>query len=461
VIRYGIPTVLFVFAGIGLWAVLAGGPTGPGDGARADGDAAAPVAATPGAPFQPGGHPLGLTAGVGAVPHWMVEGLGPELWRDRLAGDVDRLDGVEARWYRHHSSHHPGFDQRSLQDDGFGFADQDALVKGVQATGAELLVVIGRTNGIASCRQMTRLLPAQYLPAAGDEEHAYRDYVHAVVERYDGDGVDDMPGLAAPVRWYQLGNENDLHFRSCAERDRDYATPEQYLKLARWTRQAMAAASDEARLVAGMTFGHVTETETGWTQALVALDDGAILSQVDAVSLHDYSRDPAIQQQQIKALAALVDRRVPIWITETSVPGDPEAAAGWDAERQARAMVELVLGALASGAVERVFWHSLRDGPPVLGNRQWRNFGTNSLYACAQPVIPVRGPPRCGHFEPKPAARTFILLSDVLEGWTRVEALPDGTGWRIERGDKPAVRVEWKSKVDPADGVPLQRVDEE
>ncbi len=445
------PLLAIVAVGAAVWALWA--TIAPPGTTRSVAPAAPDEPAAP-PRWSPSGHPLGVTAGVGAVPQRMLEQMTAREWQERLAGDVADLDAVGARWYRQHSSLHPGFDQRTLEATSHTWADHDTLVQGVQGTGAELLIVIGRTNGIASCRQMPRLLPRTYLPAAGDEERAYREYVAAVVERYDGDGVDDMPGLQRPVRWFQLGNENDLHYRSCQERGRDYASPEDYLLLAGITRQAMAAASEDARLVAGMTYGHVTEPETGWTETLVGLDDGAILDHVDAVSLHDYSRDPAVQRAQIDDLASLIDHRVPIWITETSVPGDPEAAPGWDPERQARAMVELVLGALSTGDVERVFWHSLQDGPPVHDSRQWRNFGTNSLLACAAPVIPVQGPPRCGGFEPKPAARTFTALSDALEGWTAVEALPDGAGWRIERGDAPAVRVVWQD--DAPDGVPIR-----
>jgi hypothetical protein len=38
-------------------------------------------------------------------------------------------------------------------------------------------------------------------------EHYWTDYVKAVVERYDGDGLDDMPGLLQPVRHYILPGE--------------------------------------------------------------------------------------------------------------------------------------------------------------------------------------------------------------------------------------------------------------
>jgi hypothetical protein len=39
------------------------------------------------------------------------------------------------------------------------------------------------------------------------DEAAYLRFLAAVVERYDGDGIDDMPGLTAPIRYWQIHNE--------------------------------------------------------------------------------------------------------------------------------------------------------------------------------------------------------------------------------------------------------------
>lgn len=39
------------------------------------------------------------------------------------------------------------------------------------------------------------------------DEQKYIAFVKATVERYDGDGIDDMPGLVNPVRYWQVGNE--------------------------------------------------------------------------------------------------------------------------------------------------------------------------------------------------------------------------------------------------------------
>ncbi len=39
---------------------------------------------------------------------------------------------------------------------------------------------------------------------------AYEKWVTAFVERYDGDGVDDMPGLKQPIKYWEVFNEPDL-----------------------------------------------------------------------------------------------------------------------------------------------------------------------------------------------------------------------------------------------------------
>jgi hypothetical protein len=42
---------------------------------------------------------------------------------------------------------------------------------------------------------------------AADHMDDYRAWVRALIERYDGDGIDDMPGLTEPVRYWVVGGE--------------------------------------------------------------------------------------------------------------------------------------------------------------------------------------------------------------------------------------------------------------
>ncbi len=70
------------------------------------------------------------------------------------------------------------------------------------------------------------------------DEKSYRKYVKALVERYDGDGISDMPGLRVPIKHWQVDNEPP-HGLS------DYAA---FLKI---TYEAVKAADPDAKVLIG------------------------------------------------------------------------------------------------------------------------------------------------------------------------------------------------------------------
>ena len=78
----------------------------------------------------------------------------------------------------------------------------------VQASHGVEVVITLRCN--AYDRLRTELEPGtrpnHYAGVPEDMDHWIR-YVNAFVERYDGDGIDDMPGLTGPVKHWQVENE--------------------------------------------------------------------------------------------------------------------------------------------------------------------------------------------------------------------------------------------------------------
>ena len=50
------------------------------------------------------------------------------------------------------------------------------------------------------------MIEGSFLPT---NEEKYIKFVKATIERYDGDGVDDMPDLKNPIKYWQVGNEPD------------------------------------------------------------------------------------------------------------------------------------------------------------------------------------------------------------------------------------------------------------
>ncbi len=79
-----------------------------------------------------------------------------------------------------------------------------------------------------------------YMPR---DPEAYKAFVRAAVERYNGDGRNDMPGLKSPVKFWQVGNEPDLG------PNKDYA------KFVAMTYQAIKEADPEAKVLIGGVSG--------------------------------------------------------------------------------------------------------------------------------------------------------------------------------------------------------------
>ena len=85
------------------------------------------------------------------------------------------------------------------------------------------------------------LATTDYLPKPKYME-AYREFISSLVERYDGDGIDDMPGLLFPVLYYQLGNEyyNEVYWAGTAE---------EYGILLKETKQAARKANRNVKII--------------------------------------------------------------------------------------------------------------------------------------------------------------------------------------------------------------------
>ncbi len=77
----------------------------------------------------------------------------------------------------------------------------DSVVTAFQQAGAELQSMLSARSSWASDGELPK---AEFL----DD---WERFVQAAVERYDRDGIDDMPGLLRPIRYWQLGNETYGH----------------------------------------------------------------------------------------------------------------------------------------------------------------------------------------------------------------------------------------------------------
>lgn len=157
---------------------------------------------------------------------------------------------------------------------------------------------------------------------------SYAAWVTAVVERYDGDGLEDAPGLKIPVKYWEVMNEPDLPAgpdgRLVFWRD----TPSKYAELLIKTSAAIKAADPEAKVViagaAGgndqfLSFFRVVLAQTGAKEAF------------DIGNIHCISNDSydSFNVEPYKKLLAELGLNKQIWVTEAEsiVSADPSVNA--------------------------------------------------------------------------------------------------------------------------------------
>jgi hypothetical protein len=89
--------------------------------------------------------------------------------------------------------------QPNINSTRLDFSFTDRLIRDVP-TGISVLANIAPEGP----RNENHARPGSYLPI---DTEKYKAFVRAIVERYDGDGVQDMPGLRSPILHWQVDNE--------------------------------------------------------------------------------------------------------------------------------------------------------------------------------------------------------------------------------------------------------------
>lgn len=162
------------------------------------------------------------------------------------------VKGTSARWTRPH----PGpFIWGSMQEDAdaeYDFTQTDKWVKRAQKRNLSMLVTLWpyaewdqlNHENHDECIAEEGMFEKQMTLYRCNPENwkAYKRWVRAVVERYDGDGKNDMPGLKRKIRHWEVNNEPDL--------DVFYkGTPGNYRKLLAQTSTAIRKSNRKAKVV--------------------------------------------------------------------------------------------------------------------------------------------------------------------------------------------------------------------
>jgi len=97
---------------------------------------------------------------------------------------------------------------------------------------------------------------------------AYSEFLKKAVERYDGDGIDDMPGLVNPIKYWEIMNEPVMQGGLEGGMGEDLkffvGTSDEYLEILKTSYQAIKEIDSDAYVVQGGMAGMQKEVQDFW-----------------------------------------------------------------------------------------------------------------------------------------------------------------------------------------------------
>lgn len=198
----------------------------------------------------------------------------------------------------------------------------DWVVSTVQDYNAHLLATVYTWNTWDQGESAT--FDPWYLKEPRDWE-SYDRWLSALVERYDGDGVNDMPGLRYPVRYFEIGNEIPF-----GQGNRVFSL------ILKSSYGAIKQANPDAVVMNGAI---------RYDEVDAFLNEG-LGSYIDVFNTHEAGAE------EIPSLEAKVGK--PVWFSEI-LPGDPDEEMNREKEYGVAKHVIEVYPKLFGAGVEKVF----------------------------------------------------------------------------------------------------------
>jgi len=279
----------------------------------------------------------------------------------------------------------------------YNFTMPDPIIQEANDLGIQLLLNLNQVHPLDAGAN-AKALPTD-LPA-------YRNFVQAFVERYDGDGIDDAP-TSSVVRYWQIGNEPDSPTEWTD-------TPENFALFVKESAEAIHLADPTAVVLIGGLARGLVGLQDFYDTVFTTLDGYGGAPYFDVFDVHWFATamnnnymgldNVVVEIKNLFAAHGYGD--LPIWVTETATYSD--TPDGWDPQTEddhARDLARRLLHYRSLG-MEKVFWTPLKEFHDWKGvpNHYFDNTGL------------INNPLNDGNADEKKAYYTYLLLASKLDG---------------------------------------------
>ncbi len=226
----------------------------------------------------------------------------------------------------------------------FDFSETDEYILSAQAEGFHILANI---QPFADWDHTGKGKPS--------DMELYKNFVTKLVERYDGDSVNDMPGLTIPIKHWEVLNEPEFQEEPVVFFQGSSAD---YFEILKATYETVREADPEALVVQGGMAG-MMEVCTEFWQGVFDLGGADYF---DVANMHSIGHGEHLNIPSFKQFLANNGIQKSIWVTEVQYQ-QAEQTQDCSAEDFAKILARSYIFALAND-VEKLFYVNIKL-PPV------------------------------------------------------------------------------------------------
>ena len=234
------------------------------------------------------------------------------------------MRGKDNQWVRPH----PGpfiWNKIEKEKGNFSWGETDKYVNYAQLHNQNIIATIWPHANWEqkSCKRKKSRSPfgknfTKYLskPCSMDD---YKNFVTKLVDRYDGDGVNDMPGLVKPIKYWEIMNEPEFKmFFKGSEED--------FVEIFNFSSQTIKEKQKDAFIIMAGAAGMFPENKKYWKSALPKIKDNFDIANIHHISGPEGQCDREFWVDEFSSLLKSINIDKPIWVTEAMTCGPPVKA---------------------------------------------------------------------------------------------------------------------------------------
>jgi len=226
----------------------------------------------------------------------------------------ERMRGKDNQWVRPH----PGpfvWNKIEREQGNFSWQEADEYVVYAQDHNQTILATIWPYANWEqkSCKRKKARSPfgkhfSKYLSKPCSMEN-YKIFLINLVDRYDGDGNNDMPGLTKPIIYWEIMNEPEfkMFFKG---------TKEDFVEIFNFSSKLIKSKQKDAVIVMAGAAGMFPENKKYWNSVLPKIKDNFDIANIHHISTPEGGCDKEFWVDEFAALLKSNNINKPIWLTE-------------------------------------------------------------------------------------------------------------------------------------------------